>query len=113
MAGLRGEARRAVVAAGDHHDDAVAPRLLHGVGQRVEPVVLGAVGAVGEVEDPDVESGVVAVLHDPVDGGDDLRHVGRAVGAPTLRLTMRAPGATPRKPDPLSLPAMMPAMWVP
>src|SRR3712207_9296806 len=52
--------------------------------QRVEGGVLGRVGAVAEVDHPDVEVAVVAVLHDPVEGGDDLGDVGGAVGGAGL-----------------------------
>ena len=39
----------ALVAAGDDDGDPVAPRGLDGGGERVDPAVLEAVGAVGEV----------------------------------------------------------------
>ena len=61
------------------------------------PVGLRGVGTVGEVEHPDVQTVVVAMLHDPVDRRDHLRHIDAAVDAPTLTLTMRESGATPRK----------------
>ena len=75
------ELRRAEagVARRDDHHDPVEPRDLGRVRQRVELVVLRAVGPEGQVEDADVQTVAVAVLHDPIDRGDDLRHVGRAV----------------------------------
>ena len=69
----------ALVAAGDDHDDARLPGVLDRVGQRVEARRLGRVGAVGEVQHPDREAGVVGVLHHPVDRGDHLGHVAAAV----------------------------------
>ena len=71
--------RGAVVAAGGDHDDAVLPGGLGGVGQRVDVVALAGVGAVAEVEHPHVQTAVVGVLDDPVDGGDDLADVRRTV----------------------------------
>ena len=75
------ELRRAEtgVARRDDHHDAVMPRDLGRVRQWIELVVLRAVGPEGQVEDPDVQPVAVAVLDDPIDRGDDLRHVGRAV----------------------------------
>ncbi len=69
----------AAVAGRDDHHDAAVPGDLGRVGQRVEPVVLRRVGAERQVEHPDVQAGVAGVRHDPVDGGDDLRHVGVAL----------------------------------
>src|SRR4051794_37901325 len=71
--------RRTAVAAGHHDDDAGLPRVLHRGGERVELVALHTVGAVGQVDDTDVHAVVVAVLHDPVDAGDDLADVDGAV----------------------------------
>src|SRR3954453_14763523 len=68
------------VAAGCHHDDAGLPRLLDGVRERVDLVRLSRVRAVREVGDADVHPVVVAVLHNPVDGGDHLAHIDAAVG---------------------------------
>src|SRR5258707_8148502 len=48
------------------------------------------VGAEGQVDHPDVEAGVVAVLHRPVDRGDHLRHVGGAVGGGDLDAVLSA-----------------------
>jgi hypothetical protein len=81
----------APVAGRDHHDDPLAPRHLRGVGEGVELVVLHAVGAEGQVEDPDVHARVVPVLHHPVDRGDDLRHIGGAI--PVGDLHADDPGA--------------------
>ena len=61
-----------------------SPGVLDGVGEGVDEVGLGAVGAVGEVEDPDVEAGVVAVGDDPVDGRDDLGDIDGAVAVGDL-----------------------------
>src|SRR5207302_2542458 len=68
----QGPVEGAVVASGDDHHDPVAPGVLDRGGQGVELVGLQAVGAEGEVEDADVEAGVVAMLVDPVDGRDHL-----------------------------------------
>ena len=87
-------ALEAVVAAGCHDHDAGLPGLLDRVGERVDPVVLRRVRAVGEVDDPDVQPVVVPVLDDPVDRGDDLADVGAAVGDADLeaaRSARRAP----------------------
>jgi hypothetical protein len=54
------------------------------MGERVQPVVLDAVGAEREVEDPDVQSVAPAVLHHPVDPGDDLGDVGGSRGVGDL-----------------------------
>ena len=40
---------------------------------------LNAVRAVGECDDPDVHPVVVAMLDDPVDRGNHLRHIDRAL----------------------------------
>ena len=72
------------VAGRRHHEDPVLPGLLDGVGERVDRAVLGRVGAVGEVEHPDVHPVVVLVLHDPVDGRDHLGHIDAAVGVGNL-----------------------------
>ena len=91
-------------------------------GERVEPVVLHAVGAEGQVEHPDVQAGVVAVLHDPVDGGDDLGDVDGAVGGGHLDVDDAGVGGDADEVlvvvlvagrHVVSRPAMMPAMCVP
>ena len=68
------ELRRAEagVARRDDHHDAVVPRDLGRIRQWIELVVLRAVGPEGQVEDADVQPIAVAVLHDPIDRGDDL-----------------------------------------
>ena len=103
VVGGRREARRALallvagVAGRGDDDDAVLPRLLGRVRERIDLVGLGRVRAVGEVEDADVQAVVVAVLDDPVDGGDDLGDVGRRRRpSPTLMQRIRASGAIPR-----------------
>ena len=86
-----GERRRrslglvAAVAGGRDHDDSGIPCLFDGKGQGVDAVPLRRVRPIRQVEDPDVEAVVVAVLDDPVDGCDDLRHVGAAVGGGDLQ----------------------------
>src|SRR5581483_5129466 len=55
--------------------DAVAPRHFGGVREGIVQIALCRVGAEAEVEHADVEAVVRAVLHDPVDGGDDLGDV--------------------------------------
>ncbi len=67
----------AVVAGGDHDDDALVPQPAHGVVQRVDGGVLGGVGAPGQVEDPDAV--LVGVGGDPVHGLQQGRDVGDAV----------------------------------
>jgi hypothetical protein len=62
-----------------HDDDALLPGLLGRIGERVDEVALPRVRAVRKVEDADVQAGVVRVLYDPVDRGDDLGDVGAAV----------------------------------
>ena len=85
VGGIGQRARGTPVAGGDHHDDAGAPRVLDRVGQRVDPVVLAAVGAEGQVDHADrVPRIVVAVRHDPVESGEDLRDVDGAVGGADL-----------------------------
>ncbi len=77
--------RRCTIVAGrgdDHHP--VHPGDLGRVGQRVDGVRLLRERAEREVQHLDVHAVVVAVLHDPVDAGDDLRHVGRTVGRADL-----------------------------
>ena len=74
----------ALVAGGGHDEDAGAPGLLDREGERVHGGALRAVGAVGEEQDAHVEVPVVAVLHDPIDRGDHLRHVDAAVGGADL-----------------------------
>ena len=56
-------------------DDALAPCGLGSVGERVDLVVLHAVGAERKVEHPDGEPVGVAMLDDPVDACNDLRDV--------------------------------------
>ena len=56
------------------------PGSLDGVREWVAEVGLGGVGAVREVEDPDIEPVVGLVLDDPVDRGDDLGDVRPSVG---------------------------------
>ncbi len=73
-------ALEAVVAAGRDDEDARLPGLLGRVGERVDRGGLGAVGAVRQVDDPDVQVVVVAMLDDPVDRGDDLADVHPTVG---------------------------------
>jgi hypothetical protein len=72
-------ALEAAVAARRDDDDAVLPRLLGRVGEWIHRVQLRAVGPVGEVQDPDVQTGVLGVLDDPIDGGDHLGDIGAAV----------------------------------
>ncbi len=74
----------ALVARSRDDDDAAAPRLLDGVCQRVESVVLNAVGAKRQVQHADVQAVAAAVLHHPVDPGDDLRDIGGTGGVRDL-----------------------------
>ena len=74
-------------AAGDD-DDPGKPGAFDRVGQRIEHIVLGAVGAERQVEDANVEAVAVAVLDDPVDRGDDLGDVGHAVGGANLHVRL-------------------------
>ena len=80
VVGRVAEECRVSVIPGRHHDnDARFPRLLNRVRQRIEEVVLSAVGTERQVQHSDVHSVVVAMLNHPVDGRNDLRHVGRSV----------------------------------
>ena len=90
----------ALVAGGDHHDDAGLPGLLDRVGQQVA-LVARRRRAEGEVEDADVHAVVVAVRDDPADRGHDRGEGRRAVGAGGLdvdqaRARARRPGS-PRR----------------
>ena len=85
-------------------------------------VVLGAVGVVGEVEDPDVQPVGVAVLDDPVDRCDHLRDVDGAGVVGDLDAHDPGVGGDPDEVDrvagrsgsaPGVRPAMIPIMWVP
>ena len=71
-----GEPCATAVPCRDHHDDALAPGDLDGERERVDAVGLARVGAEREIEHANVEPVRLAVLDDPVDGGDHLRHVG-------------------------------------
>ena len=84
-----------VIAAGGDHDDALLPRHLGGVREWIHGVGLHAVGAVGEVQDPDVHVGVVRVLHDPADCGDHLGDVGPAVRRSDLQADDPGVGSHP------------------
>ena len=64
----------------------VVPGVLDGAGQRVDLPRLRRLGAVGQVDHPDVHAVVVAVLDDPVEGGDDLGDVGAAVAGADLHV---------------------------
>src|SRR5512132_1387335 len=79
----------AVVAGRDDHGHAGRPGPLDRVVERVDPPVLGRVGAEAEVEHPDV----VALLEGdhPLDGGQDVADVGGAVGPGDLH--RQDPGA--------------------
>jgi len=70
----------ALVARRHDYHDALAPGYLDGVRKRVHPVVLATVGAERQVEHPDVHARVVAMLNNPVYGGQYLGYVRRAVG---------------------------------
>ena len=112
----------AVVAGGGHDHDAGAPGVLDRAGQRVDLPRLEGDGAVGQGDDPDVHAAGVAVLDDPVEGGDDLGDVDAAVAGADLHVEQLGLGgdagelAGPRVlavDQSASRPAMMPAMWVP
>jgi hypothetical protein len=65
--------------------------------RRVDPsCTLRAVGPVGEVQDPDVQTGVLGVLDDPIDGAITWETSVPPSAVPTLTLTIRASGAMPR-----------------
>ena len=70
---------RPAVPGGDDDGDALPPCDLDRERQRVEAIVLCAVGAERQVQDADVQTAVLPVLHDPVDRGEHLRDVGRSV----------------------------------
>src|SRR5829696_5498038 len=74
----------ALVADGDDDHDSLVPGLLGRVGQRVHHVALDTVGTERHVQHPDVQTVLVAVLDDPVDGRDGLRDVGLTLGVSDL-----------------------------
>src|SRR5262245_40352208 len=67
-------------------EDALAPGLLEGEGERVDAVALGRVRAERQLDHADVEAVRGTVLHDPVDRGDDLGDVGDAVAVADLHV---------------------------
>ena len=73
-----------VVAGSDDDDDPTLPGLLHRIRKRIQHIGLGRVRSKREVENADVETVVVLVLHHPVDCGEDLRHVHGSIKRPNL-----------------------------
>ena len=80
-----------------HDHDPGLPGLLDRLGERIDSVALLWQCAVGEVEHTDVHALGVLVLNHPVDGGDDLGDVHRAVGVGDLDVDDTRFGRHPEK----------------
>ena len=74
----------ASVARGGHHDDPRPPCSLCGEREGIHERRLRRVGAVRQVEHPDVHAVVVLVIDDPVDRRDHLRHIDASIGGSDL-----------------------------
>ena len=84
-----------VVAGGGHDDDAGPPRVLHRAGERVDLPGLERDRAVGQGDDADVHAAGVAVLDDPVEGGDHLGDVDASVAGADLHVEQLGLGGDP------------------
>ena len=85
----------AVVSGRHHHDNAAIPCHLHCVSQGIERVLLNSVGAEREVQYPDVQTVVVAMLDYPIDGRNHLRDIDRTVGIGHLDVQDTCTGSDP------------------